>query len=71
MTESIVEAALTGEEVFHATSIGAAAVPTLRRLADLGPATLAIMHGSSYSGDGAGQLLELADAYTAMVAASV
>ncbi len=69
--ESIVEAALTGEEVFHATSIGAATVPTLRRLADLGPTTLAIMHGSSYSGDGAGQLLELADAYTAMVAASV
>jgi flavorubredoxin len=71
VTESIVDAALTGEEVFHATSIGAATVPTLRRLADLGPTTLAIMHGSSYSGDGAGQLLELADAYTALVAAGV
>jgi hypothetical protein len=29
------------------------------------------MHGPSYSGDGAGQLLELADAYTALVAAAV
>ena len=71
VTESIVDAAITGEEVFHATSIGAATVPTLRRLADLGPTTLATMHGSSYSGDGAAQLLELADAYTAMVAATV
>ena len=71
VTEGIVDAAMTGEEVFHATSIGAATVPTLRRLADLGPTTLATMHGSSYSGDGAGQLLELADAYTAMVAAAV
>ena len=71
VTESIVDAAITGEEVFHATSIGAATVPTLRRLADLGPTTLATMHGSSYSGDGAAQLLELADAYTAMVAAGV
>ena len=71
VTESIVDAAITGEELFHATSIGAATVPTLRRLADLGPTTLATMHGSSYSGDGAAQLLELADAYTAMVAAGV
>ena len=71
VTEGIVDAAITGEEVFHATSIGAATVPTLRRLADLGPTTLATMHGSSYSGDGAGQLLELADAYAAMAAAPV
>jgi flavorubredoxin len=71
VTESIVDAALVGEEVFHSTSIGAATTPTLRRLADLGPTTLATMHGSSYSGDGARQLLELADAYDAMVTAGV
>jgi flavorubredoxin len=71
VTESIVDAALVGEEVFHATSIGAATAPTLRRLADLGPTTLATMHGSSYSGDGARQLLELADAYDAMMTAGV
>jgi flavorubredoxin len=71
VTESIVDAAVTAEEVFHSTSIGAATVPTLRRLADLGPTTLATMHGSSYSGDGAGQLLELADTYGAMVTAGV
>ena len=33
---------------------------TLRRLADLQPRTLAVMHGSSYQGDGRAALLELA-----------
>src|SRR5262249_16248314 len=33
---------------------------TLRRLAGLKPATLAVMHGSSFSGDGARALHELA-----------
>jgi flavorubredoxin len=33
---------------------------TLRRLAALGPRTLAVMHGSSYRGDGEGALLALA-----------
>lgn len=34
---------------------------TLRRLADLEPRTLAVMHGSSFSGDGRTALLELAE----------
>ena len=38
-------------------------MPTLHRLADLAPTTLAIMHGSSYRGDGAAQLRSLADSY--------
>jgi flavorubredoxin len=66
VTESIVDAAMIGEEIFHATSVGAATAPTIRRLADLGPRTLAIMHGSSYTGDGAAQLLGLAEAYELM-----
>jgi|SRR5579862_4141660 len=33
---------------------------TLQRLADVGPRTLAVMHGSSYSGDGARAVRELA-----------
>jgi flavorubredoxin len=33
---------------------------TLRRLADLGPRTLAVMHGSSFRGDGRGAILDLA-----------
>jgi hypothetical protein len=35
----------------------------LRRLGDLSPATLAIMHGSSFRGDSAKALYDLADAY--------
>jgi len=35
----------------------------MRKLADLRPATLALMHGSSYTGDGAKALYELAAAY--------
>jgi len=51
------------------------AVATVRRavrtgLADLAPGTLAIMHGSSYSGDGAKALLALADDYERRLAAA-
>ena len=37
--------------------------PTIRRLAELEPKTLAIMHGSSYNGEAAKALLALADDY--------
>jgi len=36
---------------------------TIRRLGDLAPRTLALMHGPSYSGDGAAALRALADDY--------
>jgi hypothetical protein len=35
----------------------------MARLADLNPRTLALMHGSSFSGDGAKALHDLAAAY--------
>ncbi|WP_255795472.1 hypothetical protein [Mycobacteroides abscessus] len=38
--------------------------PTLEQLAALEPAALAIRHGSSYGGDGAGQRRLLRDGYT-------
>jgi flavorubredoxin len=59
----LVEAALAAEAEQRSTSLGAATVPTLQRLADLEPTVLACMHGSSYRGDGGGQLRDLADAY--------
>ena len=52
-----------------ATSMGPDLVPTLHRLADLEPTTLAVMHGSSYHGDGADQLRSLADSYDERLAA--
>jgi flavorubredoxin len=58
--------ALEAEAFFNATGLTANLGPTLELLAELNPTTLAIMHGSSYSGDGAAQLRALADGYAAM-----
>ena len=55
--------ALEAEEVFHASSMAPSIATTMRRLAELEPTTLAVMHGSSYRGDGAASLRSLADAY--------
>jgi len=62
-SSDLVAAANAGEDAFHGTSMGPDLVPTLHRLADLEPTTLAVMHGSSYTGDGAAQLRSLADSY--------
>ena len=43
----------------------ASTATTLRRLADLAPRTLALMHGPAFVGDCARTLRELADAYEA------
>lgn len=65
LTESdCVAPALAAEGLFHATGLTTTLAPTLEQLATLEPATLAIMHGSSYVGDGAGQLRLLRDGYT-------
>jgi flavorubredoxin len=63
--DDIVAAALVAEEMFHSTSYSPNLVPTLERLAALEPATLAVMHGSSYTGNGALQLRALAAGYSA------
>jgi flavorubredoxin len=62
-SSDLVAAANAGEDAFHSTSMGPDLVPTIHRLADLEPTTLAVMHGSSYTGDGAAQLRSLADSY--------
>ncbi len=56
----IVGAALEAENMFHAMSMAPNTRATLERLAALQPRTLAVMHGSSFSGDGAKALRELA-----------
>jgi hypothetical protein len=63
VADDVVEAAIEAEQVFQASSLSAAVPATLRRLAELRPRTLAIMHGSSYVGDGAAALQQLAGAY--------
>jgi flavorubredoxin len=64
----LVEPAIAAEQIFHATGLTPSLVPTLHQLAALDPTTLALMHGSSFTGDAAGQLRGLADGYAAMTA---
>lgn len=59
----IVGPALAAEDLFYSSSIGPKIAPTIRRLAELQPSLLAVMHGSSFAGDGAEALRQLADAY--------
>jgi flavorubredoxin len=62
-SSDIVGPAAAAEDMFHATGIGPATAPTIRKLAALKPRTLGLMHGSSFSGDCAGALNALADYY--------
>ena len=59
----IVEPAMAAEDHARFTSLGPTTAPTIRKLADLAPRTLAVMHGSSFSGDAAAALRSLADHY--------
>jgi flavorubredoxin len=61
ITESDVAApAIAMEEMFHAMSMAPNTREVLERLAGLQPLTLALMHGSSFRGDGAAALRPLA-----------
>jgi flavorubredoxin len=62
--------ALAAEDVFHATALTPTTASSIRRLAALGPATLALMHGPAYRGDCAAALAALADGYEARLAAA-
>jgi flavorubredoxin len=69
-TGDVIDAAGQAEDIFGATCLTPNTGPTMRRLAELAPATLALMHGSSYSGDGGKALLALADEYDRRLAAA-
>lgn len=59
----IVGAAIAGEDIAGFSALNPAMGATLRKLAELKPRTLALMHGPSFQGDGASALLALADDY--------
>ena len=65
-TESVVTPAIGAEAMFHAMSCGPDLVPTVERLAALDPTTLALMHGSSFSGDGSAELRAFGEAYASV-----
>ncbi len=67
-TSDVVEPALLAEAMFHATCLAPHTAGTLRALGDLSPTTLAIMHGSSFQGDGKQALYDLAAGYEKLMA---
>jgi len=63
--------AIAAEDLFKASALTPQTAPTIRRLAALKPRTIAVMHGSSYAGDGAAALNALADDYARRVEAAM
>lgn len=64
----VVGPALAAEAIFGATCLAPHTGATIRGLGELQPRTLAIMHGSSFEGDGHQTLHDLAAAYDELTA---
>jgi flavorubredoxin len=69
VTTDVIAPAMAAEAMFHATALAPHTAAAMRSLGDLEPSTLAIMHGSSFSGDGRQALYDLATGYEDLVAA--
>lgn len=67
-SDDIVGASSEAEDLFGASCLTPNTGPTIRKLAELTPTTLAVMHGSCFNGEGAKALLALADDYDARLA---
>lgn len=67
----IVEPAMEAEDVFALTSLGPITAPSIRGLATLEPKTLALMHGSSFTGDTVAAIHALADRFDARLRAAL
>lgn len=70
LSDDLVPAAMAAEEMFHSSSLAPQTGATIRSLAELEPATLAVMHGASFRGDGRAALTALADAYDELAASA-
>jgi flavorubredoxin len=62
-TGDLVGPAMEAEAMFRSSSLAPDTATVMRQLGALAPTTLALMHGSSYRGDGAKALDDLAAAY--------
>jgi hypothetical protein len=72
LTEAdVVGPAIAAEDMFRFSSLHPGMGATIRRLATLEPRRLALMHGSSFAGDGAAALCALADDYDRRVRAAL
>jgi len=64
LTQSdVVGPAIAAEDLFKYSSLNPGMGTTIRRLSELAPRQLALMHGPSFAGDGAAALRALADDY--------
>ena len=61
--KDVVGPAMQGEDLFQYSALNPGMAKTIRGLAKFAPKTLALMHGPSFSGDGAAALRALADEY--------
>jgi flavorubredoxin len=68
--DDVLATAIATEDLFGATCLTPTTGTTIRQLAALEPTTLAIMHGSAFTGDGASALRGLADDCDARIAAA-
>jgi flavorubredoxin len=67
----IVGPAIAAEDLFKYSALAPGMGSTIRALAKLRPKTLALMHGPSFSGDGAAALNALADDYDRRMHAAI
>jgi flavorubredoxin len=70
-TSDIADAAIAHDKLMHGHAVTGHTAPTLRRLAELRPQRLALMHGPTYVGEGAAALSALADYFDAVARAAV
>ena len=63
--DDVIERAFAAEDLFRSTALTPFTAPTIRALAALDPSTLAIMHGSAFTGDCQEALVALAEGYEA------
>jgi len=68
--DDIVGPAIAAEDLFKYSSLNPNMGATIRGLAELSPRTLALMHGPSFSGDGAAALRALAENYDHRICAA-
>ena len=68
ISDDIVGPAIVMEELAHASALAPHTGAVLRRLGDLRPSTLALMHGASFQGDGHQALYDLAAGYDRLIA---
>ncbi|HYD72094.1 MAG TPA: MBL fold metallo-hydrolase [Candidatus Binatia bacterium] len=69
--KDIVGPAIASEDIANYSALNPAMGTTLRKLAELKPRTIALMHGPAYQGDGAAALMALGDDYDRRMRAKV